>query len=131
MLSVEKVGDVMTASLISAATEQFIAGEQQALHIEHNSVTPSVPDVVLRNGSSKHTNGVNGGENGGNDSPMEIIDNGTAQDEQQGNGEGEINGHTGRRNDATNLSTTTARGNHGNGVDSLINEPIALDNATV
>ncbi|XP_046746565.1 ensconsin-like isoform X14 [Diprion similis] len=122
-MSGEKGGDVMTASLISEATQQFIAGEQQALHIEHNSLSTAAttttttssttiqapnPDTFLRNGT--HSNGVNGGSNN-----LLLIDNA------QGNGEGEINGH--------NHTNHGNHGNHGNGVNSLMNEPIPLDNA--
>ncbi|XP_046596067.1 ensconsin isoform X16 [Neodiprion lecontei] len=122
-MSGEKGGDVMTASLISEATQQFIAGEQQALHIEHNSLSTAAttttttssttiqapnPDTILRNGT--HSNGVNGGSNN-----LLLIDNA------QGNGEGEINGH--------NHTNHGNHGNHGNGVNSLMNEPIPLDNA--
>ncbi|XP_012262269.2 trichohyalin isoform X6 [Athalia rosae] len=114
-LSVDKGlgSDVMTASLISEATQQFIAAEQQALHIEHNSIsstltttttTTTMPLEIIRNGST-HTNGVNGGSNN------LLLDNA------QGNGEGELNGHHNT--------------NHGNGINSH-NEPlVALDNATV
>ncbi|XP_024869930.1 ensconsin-like isoform X15 [Temnothorax curvispinosus] len=89
-----KGDDVMTASLISEATQQFISGEQRAHHTE-NSVP--APDIV-HNGTS-HSNGIN-------ESKI-VLDN------NQGNVEGELNGH---------------HTNHGNGINS---QSITLDNATV
>ncbi|XP_011158877.2 inner centromere protein isoform X33 [Solenopsis invicta] len=89
-----KGDDVMTASLISEATQQFISGEQRAHHTE-NSV--SAPDIV-HNGTT-HRNGIN-------ESKI-VLDN------NQGNVEGELNGH---------------HTNHGNGINS---QSITLDNATV
>ncbi|KAG7206853.1 hypothetical protein KM043_000755 [Ampulex compressa] len=87
-----KAEDVMTASLISEATQQFISGEQRAHRTENNAA----PDIV-HNGT--HSNGIN-------ESKI-VLDN------NQGNVEGELNGH---------------HTNHGNGINS---ETIALDNATV
>ncbi|XP_071561346.1 uncharacterized protein [Temnothorax nylanderi] len=89
-----KGDDVMTASLISEATQQFISGEQRAHHTE-NSVP--APDIV-HNGTT-HSNGIN-------ESKI-VLDN------NQGNVEGELNGH---------------HTNHGNGINS---QSITLDNATV
>ncbi|XP_025158614.1 MAP7 domain-containing protein 1 isoform X6 [Harpegnathos saltator] len=87
-----KGDDVMTASLISEATEQFISGEQRAHQAENNAA----PDIV-HNGT--HSNGIN-------ESKI-VLDN------NQGNVEGELNGH---------------HTNHGNGINS---QSITLDNATV
>ncbi|XP_036147116.1 ensconsin isoform X19 [Monomorium pharaonis] len=89
-----KDDDVMTASLISEATQQFISGEQRAHHTE-NSV--SALDIV-HNGTT-HRNGIN--------------ENKIVLDNNQGNVEGELNGH---------------HTNHGNGINS---QSITLDNATV
>lgn len=89
-----KGDDVMTASLISEATQQFISGEQRAHHTE-NSVP--APDIV-HNGTT-HSNGIN--------------ENKIVLDNNQGNVEGELNGH---------------HTNHGNGINS---QSITLDNATV
>ncbi|XP_018344043.1 PREDICTED: microtubule-associated protein futsch-like isoform X15 [Trachymyrmex septentrionalis] len=89
-----KGDDVMTASLISEATQQFISSEQRAHHTE-NSV--SAPDIV-HNGTT-HSNGIN--------------ENKIVLDNNQGNVEGELNGH---------------HTNHGNGINS---QSITLDNATV
>ncbi|XP_024935860.1 ensconsin isoform X22 [Cephus cinctus] len=86
-----KGSDVMTASLISEATQQFISGEQQAHHTENTT-----PDIV-RNGT--HSNGINESK--------------TLLDNNQGNDDGEVNGH---------------HTNHGNGINS---QSITLDNATV
>ncbi|KAL6259070.1 hypothetical protein P5V15_008991 [Pogonomyrmex californicus] len=86
--------DVMTASLISEATQQFINDEQRAHHTE-NSVLAS--DIV-HNGTT-HSNGIN--------------ENRIVLDNNQGNVEGELNGH---------------HTNHGNGINS---QSITLDNATV
>ncbi|XP_076676446.1 uncharacterized protein LOC143373266 isoform X8 [Andrena cerasifolii] len=84
--------DVMTASLISEATQQFISGEQRAHHTENNDTTD-----IVHNGT--HSNGIN-------ESKI-VLDN------NQGNVEGELNGH---------------HTNHGNGINS---QSITLDNATV
>jgi len=89
-----KGDDVMTASLISEATQQFISGEQRAYHAENNVTL--APDIV-HNGT--HSNGIN-------ESKI-VLDN------NQGNVEGELNGH---------------HTNHGNGINS---QSITLDNATV
>ncbi|EGI64983.1 Reticulocyte-binding protein 2-like protein a, partial [Acromyrmex echinatior] len=89
-----KGDDVMTASLISEATQQFISGEQRAHHTE-NSVP--APDIV-HNGTT-HSNGIN--------------ENKIVLDNNQGNVEGELNGH---------------HTNHGNSINS---QSITLDNATV
>ncbi|XP_012277191.1 ensconsin isoform X5 [Orussus abietinus] len=87
-----KVEDVMTASLISEATRQFLSGEQQAHHAENNIA----PDIVR---NCTHSNGIN--------------ENKTLLDNNQGNEEGELNGH---------------HTNHGNGINS---QTITLDNASV
>ncbi|XP_076394188.1 uncharacterized protein LOC100883133 isoform X17 [Megachile rotundata] len=87
-----KVEDVMTASLISEATQQFISGEQRAHHTENNTTTD-----IVHNGT--HSNGIN--------------ENKIVLDNNQGNVEGELNGH---------------HTNHGNGINS---QSITLDNATV
>ncbi|XP_031834800.1 uncharacterized protein LOC116427961 isoform X27 [Nomia melanderi] len=84
--------DVMTASLISEATQQFISGEQRAHHTENSTKTD-----IVHNGT--HSNGIN-------ESKI-VLDN------NQGNVEGELNGH---------------HTNHGNGIN---NQSITLDNATV
>ncbi|XP_053974823.1 ensconsin isoform X29 [Hylaeus anthracinus] len=84
--------DVMTASLISEATQQFISGEQRAHHTENNTTAD-----IVHNGT--HSNGIN-------ESKI-VLDN------NQGNVEGELNGH---------------HTNHGNGINS---QSITLDNATV
>ncbi|KAK2581446.1 hypothetical protein KPH14_005120 [Odynerus spinipes] len=64
--------DVMTASLISEATQQFISGEQRAHHTE-NITTPA----IVHNGT--HSNGIN--------------ENKIVLDNNQGNVEGGLNGH--------------------------------------
>ncbi|XP_076237152.1 uncharacterized protein LOC143180955 isoform X14 [Calliopsis andreniformis] len=87
-----KSEDVMTASLISEATQQFISGEQRAHHTENNATTD-----IVHNGT--HSNGIN--------------ENKIVLDNNQGNVEGELNGH---------------HTNHGNGINS---QSITLDNATV
>lgn len=92
-----KGDDVMTASLISEATQQFISSEQRAHHTE-NSVL--APDIVHNGTTTTHRNGINESKNN-------VMDN------NQGNGEGELNGH---------------HTNHGNGIN---NQSITLDNATV
>ena len=79
----DKVGDVMTASLISEATEQFINVEPNALRTENSST----PDIV-RNGM--HTNGVNESKT--------IFDN--SQDNV-----GELNGH--HTNHGNDINTQT------------------------
>ncbi|KAM0725311.1 Reticulocyte-binding protein-like protein 2a [Formica fusca] len=89
-----KGDDVMTTSLISEATQQFISGEQRAHHTENNL---SAPDIV-HNGTT-HSNGIN--------------ENKIVLDNNQGNVEGELNGH---------------HTNHGNDINS---QSITLDNATV
>ncbi|CAL1689249.1 unnamed protein product [Lasius platythorax] len=89
-----KGDDVMTASLISEATQQFISGEQHAHHTENNLPTPD----IVHNGTT-HSNGIN--------------ENKIVLDNNQGNVEGELNGH---------------HTNHGNDINS---QSITLDNATV
>ncbi|XP_070158585.1 ensconsin isoform X12 [Polyergus mexicanus] len=89
-----KGDDVMTASLISEATQQFISGEQRAHHTENNLSTPD----IVHNGTT-HSNGIN--------------ENKIVLDNNQGNVEGELNGH---------------HTNHGNDINS---QSITLDNATV
>ncbi|KAK0162034.1 hypothetical protein PV327_008409 [Microctonus hyperodae] len=82
-----KVDDVMTTSLISEATQQFINAEQQ--DNIHHTINNSPIDIV-RNGTT-HTNGIN------ND-----INKATLLENNQGNGDdGEFNGH---------------HTNHGNGI---------------
>ncbi|KAL6426478.1 hypothetical protein ACFW04_009139 [Cataglyphis niger] len=88
-----KGDDVMTTSLISEATQQFISGEQRAHHTENNLPAPD----IVHNGTT-HSNGIN--------------ENKIVLDNNQGNIEGELNGH---------------HTNHGND----INSQITLDNATV
>ena len=78
----DKVEDVMTASLISEATQQFISIEQNAHRTENNS-----PDIV-RNGM--HTNGINESKT--------ILDN------NQDNG-GELNGHHTNHGNGINSQT--------------------------
>ncbi|KOC64923.1 Reticulocyte-binding protein 2 like protein a [Habropoda laboriosa] len=81
-----KSEDVMTASLISEATQQFISGEQRAHHTENNTVT----DIVH---SGTHSNGMN-------ESKI-VLDN------NQGKVEGELNGHhTNHGNGINNQSNT-------------------------
>ncbi|CAK9826013.1 Reticulocyte-binding protein homolog 2a [Anthophora retusa] len=87
-----KSEDVMTASLISEATQQFISGEQRAHHTENNTTTD-----IVHNGT--HSNGIN--------------ENKIVLDNNQGNVEGELNGH---------------HTNHGNGINS---QSVTLDNDTV
>ncbi|XP_072746494.1 uncharacterized protein [Anoplolepis gracilipes] len=89
-----KGDDVMTASLISEATQQFISGEQRAHHTENNLPAPD----IVHNGTT-HSNGIN--------------ENKVVLDNNQGNVEGELNGH---------------HTNHGNDINS---QSITLDNATV
>ncbi|XP_067212901.1 MAP7 domain-containing protein 1 isoform X9 [Linepithema humile] len=89
-----KGDDVMTASLISEATQQFISSEQRAHHTENNVLAPD----IVHNGTT-HSNGIN--------------ENKIVLDNNQGNVEGELNGH---------------HTNHGNGINS---QSITLDNATV
>ncbi|XP_043484743.1 ensconsin-like isoform X11 [Leptopilina heterotoma] len=79
----DKVDDIMTASLISEATQQFISGEQNAHRQENNST----PDIV-RNGM--HTNGIN--------------ENKTILDNNQDNG-GELNGHHTNHGNGINTQT--------------------------
>ncbi|XP_014604646.1 PREDICTED: ensconsin isoform X3 [Polistes canadensis] len=64
--------DVMTASLISEATQQFLSGEQRAHHVE-NVTAPA----IVHNGT--HSNGIN--------------ENKIVLDNNQGNVEGGLNGH--------------------------------------
>lgn len=89
-----KGDDVMTASLISEATQQFISSEQRAHHTENNVLASD----IVHNGTT-HSNGIN--------------ENKIVLDNNQGNVEGELNGH---------------HTNHGNGINS---QSITLDNATV
>lgn len=89
-----KGDDIMTASLISEATQQFISGEQRAHHTENNLPAPD----IVHNGTT-HSNGIN--------------ENKIVLDNNQGNVEGEVNGH---------------HTNHGNDINS---QSITLDNATV
>ncbi|XP_025265354.1 eukaryotic translation initiation factor 4 gamma isoform X36 [Camponotus floridanus] len=89
-----KGDDIMTASLISEATQQFISGEQRAHHTENNLPAPD----IVHNGTT-HSNGIN--------------ENKIVLDNNQGNVEGELNGH---------------HTNHGNDINS---QSITLDNATV
>jgi len=89
-----KGDDVMTASLISEATQQFISSEQRAHHTENSILAPD----IVHNGTT-HSNGIN-------ESKI-VLDN------NQGNVEGELNGH---------------HTNHGNDINS---QSITLDNATV
>ncbi|KAK0096630.1 hypothetical protein PV326_004899 [Microctonus aethiopoides] len=100
-----KVDDVMTASLISEATQQFINAEQQDNN--HHAINNSPIDIV-RNGTT-HTNGIN------ND-----INKATLLENNQGNGDdGELNGH---------------HMNHGNGINTqsitLDNATIKQNNVT-
>lgn len=69
-----KSDDVMTASLISEATQQLINAEQQDNHAEINS-----PTDIVRNGTT-HSNGIN-------ESNKALLEN------NQDNVEGELNGH--------------------------------------
>lgn len=96
-----KGDDVMTASLISEATQQFISSEQRAHHTENSVLAPD----IVHNGTTTTTTTTH--RNGINESKNNVMDN------NQGNGEGELNGH---------------HTNHGNGIN---NQSITLDNATV
>ncbi|XP_053596767.1 MAP7 domain-containing protein 1 isoform X14 [Microplitis demolitor] len=99
-----KVDDVMTASLISEATQQFITSEQQDLRSGNNS--PTTPDNIVRNGT--HSNGINNSNN----KTATLLEN------NQGNVE-ELNGHH------TN--------NHGNGINTQItldNATVKQNNVT-
>ncbi|XP_033213073.1 MAP7 domain-containing protein 2 isoform X4 [Belonocnema kinseyi] len=78
----DKVEDVMTASFISEATQQFITVEQNALRTENNS------SDIVRNGM--HTNGINESKT--------ILDN------NQDNG-GELNGHHTNHGNGINSQT--------------------------
>ncbi|XP_063990462.1 MAP7 domain-containing protein 2-like isoform X9 [Diachasmimorpha longicaudata] len=69
-----KTEDVMTASLISEATQQLINAEQQDNHPGNNS-----PPDIVRNGTT-HSNGIN-------DINKALLEN------NQSNVEGELNGH--------------------------------------
>jgi hypothetical protein len=80
--------DLMTASLISEATQHFISGEQLAYHVESNNADES-NNGVIHNGM--HTNGIN------DSSTKPILDN---EDKNQQ----ELNGHHNNTN-------------HGNGID--------------
>ncbi|XP_043283099.1 ensconsin-like isoform X13 [Venturia canescens] len=91
--------DVMTASLISEATQQFITVEQQVNHDGNNTQTD-----IVRNGTN-HRNGINESKT--------LLESNAHQDNVEGVGGGELNGH---------------HTNHGNGIDS---QSITLDNATV
>ncbi|XP_074098959.1 uncharacterized protein LOC141527399 isoform X19 [Cotesia typhae] len=100
-----KVEDVMTASLISEATQQFITSEQQDHRSGNNSPT-APPDNIVRNGT--HSNGINNSNN----KTATLLEN------NQGNVE-ELNGHH------TN--------NHGNGINSQItldNATVKQNNVT-
>ncbi|CAG5093855.1 Protein of unknown function [Cotesia congregata] len=100
-----KVDDVMTASLISEATQQFITSEQQDHRSGNNSPT-APPDNIVRNGT--HSNGINNSNN----KTATLLEN------NQGNVE-ELNGHH------TN--------NHGNGINSQItldNATVKQNNVT-
>ncbi|XP_044590982.1 calponin homology domain-containing protein DDB_G0272472-like isoform X16 [Cotesia glomerata] len=100
-----KVDDVMTASLISEATQQFITSEQQDNRSGNNSPT-APPDNIVRNGT--HSNGINNSNN----KTATLLEN------NQGNVE-ELNGHH------TN--------NHGNGINSQItldNATVKQNNVT-
>lgn len=83
----------MTASFLAEAAEQ-LNSEPQNLHNENDNA----PNIV-RNGTT-HSNGIN--------------ENKTMLDNNQGSGEGELNGH---------------HTNHGN--NSINSQSIVLDNATV
>ncbi|XP_035717405.1 MAP7 domain-containing protein 2-like isoform X22 [Vespa mandarinia] len=78
--------DVMTASLISEATQQFISSEQRAHHVE-NVTAPT----IVHNGT--HSNGIN--------------ENKIVLDNNQGNVEGGLNGHhTNHGNEINSQSIT-------------------------
>ncbi|KAF7414733.1 hypothetical protein HZH68_003222 [Vespula germanica] len=78
--------DVMTASLISEATQQFLSSEQRAHHVE-NVTAPA----IVHNGT--HSNGIN--------------ENKIVLDNNQGNVEGGLNGHhTNHGNDINSQSIT-------------------------
>ncbi|XP_078049586.1 uncharacterized protein LOC144476469 isoform X8 [Augochlora pura] len=81
-----KAEDVMTASLISEATQQFISGEQRAHHAESNTKTD-----IVHNGT--HSNGIN-------ESKI-VLDN------NQGNVEEELNGHHTNHGNGINSQTIT------------------------
>ncbi|XP_026671459.1 MAP7 domain-containing protein 1 isoform X5 [Ceratina calcarata] len=80
-----KTEDVMTASLISEATQQFISGEQRAHHTENNTTTD-----IVHNGT--HSNGIN-------ESKI-VLDN------NQGNVE-ELNGHHTNHGNGINSQSIT------------------------
>nr|XP_034171995.1 zinc finger CCCH domain-containing protein 13-like isoform X8 [Osmia lignaria] len=77
--------DVMTASLISEATQQFISGEQRAHHTENNTTTD-----IVHNGT--HSNGIN--------------ENKIVLDNNQGNVE-ELNGHHTNHGNGINSQSIT------------------------
>ncbi|XP_018052385.1 PREDICTED: ensconsin isoform X8 [Atta colombica] len=83
-----KGDDVMTASLISEATQQFISGEQRAHHTENSVLAPD----IVHNGTT-HSNGIN--EN------KIILDN------NQDNVEGELNGHHTNHGNGINSQSIT------------------------
>lgn len=68
----EKVPDLMTTSLISEATQQFLSSEQHAHRTDNNTTTD-----IVRNGT--RTNGINESK--------------TILDIKQDNDEKELNGH--------------------------------------
>ncbi|XP_076641937.1 uncharacterized protein LOC143352873 isoform X10 [Halictus rubicundus] len=78
--------DVMTASLISEATQQFISGEQRVHHAENNTKTD-----IVHNGT--HSNGIN-------ESKI-VLDN------NQGNVEEELNGHHTNHGNGINSQSIT------------------------
>lgn len=95
--------DLMTASLISEATQQLISSEQRAHHTDSNNLlmdeSPS-NNGLLRNGG--HANGI---ADSSAKPQQQLLDNEAE----------ELNGHHNNSN-------------HGNGIDG---QTIALDNATV
>ncbi|XP_076303763.1 uncharacterized protein LOC143221949 isoform X7 [Lasioglossum baleicum] len=78
--------DVMTASLISEATQQFISAEQRVHHAENNTKTD-----IVHNGT--HSNGIN-------ESKI-VLDN------NQGNVEEELNGHHTNHGNGINSQSIT------------------------
>ncbi|XP_015120876.1 MAP7 domain-containing protein 1 isoform X5 [Diachasma alloeum] len=82
-----KSEDVMTASLISEATQQLINAEQQDNHPGNNS-----PTDVVRNGTT-HSNGIN-------DINKALLEN------NQSNVEGELNGHHTNHGNGINTQIT-------------------------
>ncbi|XP_018405026.1 PREDICTED: stress response protein NST1 isoform X3 [Cyphomyrmex costatus] len=83
-----KGDDVMTASLISEATQQFISGEQRAHHTENSVPTPD----IVHNGTT-HSNGIN--------------ENKIVLDNNQGNVEEELNGHHTNHGNGINSQSIT------------------------